>query len=150
MVDREARAETVLLLRRLVAGRITNYELEAALPASRVDPAIGEVFYRGIWGLYSDLHEHRLTGRCRLPRSARREVARLILFLKSDLEYEWPRHKGWEELLWLAAGLLTLGLAGRFYLRRFGRWGDVGVWPFLRQEDFERALRHPCYFVGAA
>lgn len=150
MVDREARAEAVLLLRRLVAGRITNDEFEDALPASRVDPAIAEVFFLGVWGMYTDSCEHHLVGRHRLPREARREVARFILFLKSGLDYEWPRRKGWEDLLWLAAGLLTLGLAGRFYWRRLRRWGDVEVWPFLRREDLQRALRHPCYFAGAA
>jgi hypothetical protein len=149
MIDREARNQAVMLLRRLVAGRVTNDEFEDAQPASRVDPAIDEVFYLGVWGLYSDLSEHRLVGRHRLPREARREVARFILFLKSGLDYGWPRRKLWEELLWLAAGLLTLGLAGRFYWSRLRRRGDVEVWPFLRREDFERAFRHPCYFAGS-
>jgi hypothetical protein len=148
MVDRDARDKMILLLRRLVAGRITNDEFEDGQPLSRTDPAVTEIFYRGAWGLYSDLHEHRLVGRHRLPRDARREIARLILFLKSDLDYEWPCHKVWQELLWMVAGLLTLGFAGRFYWRWLGTRGEVSVWPFSRQEDFERAVRHPCYFAN--
>ena len=150
MVDRNARDQMVLLLRRLATGRITNDEFEEHLPISRADPAVDEIYHRGVWGLYSDLHEHRLVGRQRLSRSERREIARFVLFLKSDLEYEWPGRHLWKELLWMLAGLLTLGLAGRLYWRRLGRRGDVSVWPFVRQEDFERAMRHPCYLVSHA
>ena len=148
MVDRDDRDKMVLLLRQLAAGRITNVEFEGRQPPGSPDPAVAEVFLRGASGFYSDLHEHRLAGRHRLSRSERRELARLILFLKSDLEYEWPRPKLWQELLWMAAGILTLGLAGRLYLRWMGAHGELGVWPFLRQEDFERAVRNPCYLAG--
>jgi hypothetical protein len=148
MVDRNARNEVVLLLRQLVTGRITNDEFEDRQPLGSSDLAVAEVFLRGASGFYSDLDEYRLAGRHRLSRSERREMARLILFLKSDLEYEWPDPKLWQELLWMAAGLLTLGLAGRLYWRWMGAHGEVGVWPFLRQEDLERAVRNPCYFAG--
>lgn len=137
-----------LLLRQLVTGRITNDEFENRQPLGSPDPAVEEVFHLGVWGFYSDTHEHRLTCRYRLPKSARREIARFILFLKSDLSYEWPRRKLWQELLWMVAGILTLGLAGRLYWRRMGAHGEVRVWPFLRQEDFERAVRYPCYLAG--
>jgi hypothetical protein len=149
MIDRNARGQMVLLLRRLATGRMTNHEFDAALPTSRTDPAVDEIYYRGAWGFYSDLSEHRLIGRHRLSRTERREIARFILFLKSDLDYEWPRRELWGELLWMLAGLLTLGLAGRLYWRRLGRRGDVSVWPFLRGEDFERVVHRPCYLAGA-
>jgi len=138
MVDRNARDQMVLLLRRLATGRITNDEFETQRPVSSTDPAVDEIYHRGVWGFYSDLHEHRLV----LSRGERREIARFILFLKSDLDYQWPRRKLWGELLWMLAGLLTLGLAGRLYWRRLGRSGNVSVWPFLRRDDFERAVRH--------
>lgn len=150
MIDRAARNKMVLLLRQLATGRITNDEFEERQPLGSLDPAVEEVFHLGVWGLYSDTHEHRLVGRHRLPRSARREIARFILFLKSDLEYEWPSRKLWQELLWMAAGILTLGLAGRLYWRRMAAHGEVGVWPFQRQEDFERAVRNPCYLVASS
>jgi len=139
----------VLLIRRLVAGRITNDELEAGLPLGSADPAVSQVYYLGLLSLYSDLSEHRLIGCRRLSRDARREIARLILFLKSDLDYEWPRRQPWQELLWMLAGLLTLGFAGRFYRSQLRTQGEIRVWPFVRQEDFERTVRSPCYFTGA-
>ncbi|HEV7507825.1 MAG TPA: hypothetical protein VGS07_23275 [Thermoanaerobaculia bacterium] len=149
MVDRDARDKMVLLIRRLVAGRITNDEFEAGLPFGSSDPAVMEVYHRGLWSFYSDLSEHRLVGSHRLSRTARREVARFILFLKSDLNYEWPCRQLWKELLWMLAGLLTLGVAGRLYWPWIGTHGEVRVWPFLRKEDFEQAVRHPCYLAGA-
>lgn len=140
----------VLLTRRLVAGRITNDEFEAGLPLGSPDPAVLEVFHRGVWGFYSDLSEHRLVGRRRLSGSERRDAARYILFLKSDHEYEWPRRQVWKDLVWMLVGLLTLGLAGRLYWAWLGRHGETSVWPFVRREDFEQAVRHPCYLTGAA
>jgi hypothetical protein len=113
-----------------------------------MDPAVQEIYCRGLSGLYSDLHEHRLVGRYRLSREVRREVARAILFLKSDLDYEWSRPALWQELLWMVAGLLTLRAGNRFYLRWMGIQGEVNTWPFLRQEDLEWALRKPCYLAG--
>lgn len=148
MVDRDARNQMVLLLRRLVAGRITNDEFEDQQPRSLTDPAVAAIYHRGASGLYSDLHEHRLTGRHRLPRETRREVARFILFLKSDLEYEWVFPSLGRDLLWWAAGLLTLGLAHRLYWRRLGRQGELRAWPFLHQGDLERAAQSPCYLAG--
>jgi hypothetical protein len=50
----------------------------------------------------------------------------------------------------MAAGILMLGLAGRFYWRRMGAHGEVSVWPFLRREDFERTVRNPCYLAASS
>jgi hypothetical protein len=91
-----------------------------------MDPAVQEIYCRGLSGLYSDLHEHRLVGRYRLSREVRREVARAILFLKSDLDYEWSRPALWQELLWMVAGLLTLRSGSRFYLHWMGIQGEAG------------------------
>ena len=148
MIDRDARDRMVLQIRRLATGRITNDEFQDRQPLGSRDPAMMEIFDRGVSGLYSDLHEHRLTGRDRMSREVRREVARIILFLKSDLDYEWPTPALWQELLWMVAGLLTLRGGGRFYMRWMGTHGEVGVWPFLRREDFEQAIRSPCYLAG--
>jgi len=148
IIDRDARDITALLIRRLATGRITNDEFEDRQPLGSPDPAVTEIFDRGASGLYSDLHEHRLTGSNRLPREARREIARMILFLKNDLDYEWPTPTLWQELLWMVTGLLTLRGGSRFYMRWMGTRGEVGVWPFLRREDFEQAIRSPCYLAG--
>jgi hypothetical protein len=78
MIDAQARTRFAGLIRQLVAGLITNDQFEDRLPQSK-DPAVHEVFFSGIWGLYSDLHEYRLVGKDAVPRAARREIARCIL-----------------------------------------------------------------------
>jgi|SRR5689334_5437801 len=149
MVDTGARSRLSELIRQLVAGLITNDQFEDRIPQS-ADPAIHEVYFSGIWGLYSDLYEYRLIGKDRVPREARRVLARYILFLKSGLEYEWPRQSWWQFLLSFGAALLTLGLSNRWYRKAFSKAGDIDVWPFTRQRDFEVAVDRPPYLHGCA
>jgi hypothetical protein len=42
------------------------------------------------WGLYDDTRQHKLTKSDELPQEALKIIARCILFLHSDREYEWP------------------------------------------------------------
>src|SRR5271170_4935429 len=101
MTDKSARTKFAELIRQLAAGLITNDQFEDRLPQN-VDHAIHEVYFNGVWGLYSDLYEYRLVGKHSVPKEARRVLGRFILFLKSDLEYKWPRQRWWEFLLSLA------------------------------------------------
>jgi hypothetical protein len=150
MVDRESRTKLGELIRHLAAGQITNDEFEdRLLPLGSADPAVWEVFSSGAWCLYSDLWEYRLTGKYRLPKEARREVARWILFLKTNLEYEWPRLGRFRSLLLLLGNLFSVGLIGVAYRKYFRRFGDWDVWPFLRRSDYDLALKQPPYFTGA-
>lgn len=165
MIDRPSRDRLAELIRHLVAGRISNYEFEEALPLESRDPAVWEVFRNGAWCLYGDLEEHRLVDRKRLGREARREAARWIVFLKSEREYEWPasRHRlsGWLALAHLAhlltlkspVGLLVHLLVAwawaRWRRRLWRRSGDPAVWPFLRAGDLEAARAAPCYLAGS-
>jgi hypothetical protein len=79
IVDKKARRQLAELLRHFVAGLMTNDEF-----------AVRQVLTEGAWFLYDDLHEHRLTGKYRVNARDRSHVARWILFLESDLPYEWP------------------------------------------------------------
>ncbi|MGV8122292.1 MAG: hypothetical protein AB2L14_21230 [Candidatus Xenobiia bacterium LiM19] len=89
MVDQHTRDKMAENIRHLVSGTITNREYEYRSPCGE-DPILEEV--DGLaWFMYDDLHEHRLTGSRSLTKEGRREVARWILFLKTDLEYEGPR-----------------------------------------------------------
>jgi hypothetical protein len=139
MVDRAGRDRLAASIRRLMAGQITNDEYEESLPLSSLDFAVSEIHDLGAWSLYSDLWQHRLVGRQRAPKEARREVARWLLFLKSDCEYEWPVWPAWLELLFLAANLASLGIFGWFW-RRWYRPGPVEIWPFFQPSDLEKAV----------
>jgi hypothetical protein len=122
MIDRTARDALSEAIRALVSGSISNVEFEDRVPRRSRDPAVYEVFFCGAWSLYDDLHEHRLVGKYHLPSKARPEIARWILFLKSDYEYEWPLATGFVGSLWILCTLVSLGtlLPLRRYLYRRG------------------------------
>jgi hypothetical protein len=113
------------------------------------------------------------THRQALDRTERHEVARWIVFLYSDLEFEWPVGRLEHALAWyavLALGWLgmVLGLGSGVLLdallhiawlassvngsvsRRLGIEGDRQVWPFFRQFDFEATVRQPILFGSRA
>jgi hypothetical protein len=69
-------------------------------------------------------------------------VARWILFLHSDFEYEWPI-RSFISLSGCLLRLFTLGLAGLVLTpikeRRMRRLGSWDLWPFFREMDFQSA-----------
>ena len=148
MVDREGRDRLAELLHQFVAARLTNDQFVENQPASS-DPAVVEI-ENASWYLYDDTHEHKLIGRFTLDPKDRTEIAQWIMFLKTDLPYEWPVVPAWKRLLLVLPNLLTLGLVGRLQRRWFSKHGDVKVWPFIRKKDFENARRSPKYLSGVA
>lgn len=121
MVDRVGRTSLALALRKLAAGRVSNYEFEDQLGREIVssrDMGVKAIRWAA-WMLYDDLHEHRLSGVHSLGRAGRRHIARWILFLKSDVEYEWPELPTWLQALLLLPNILTVGLLGSA-IRRWG------------------------------
>jgi hypothetical protein len=150
MVDRQSRRQLAELLRHLVAGLITNDEFEARCPRRSNDAAIRQVLHEGAWFLYDDLQEHRLTGHQKPSAADRQSVARWILFLESDVEYEWPVVPLVIRLALLPFNLVTMGFVGRMVQRYASRGGDAEVWPFRRQADYQAALKRPPYLGGAA
>jgi hypothetical protein len=152
MVDRRARALFSESIRALVAGQITNDEFEdqrlAELNTS--DPAILAIYEEAILGgLYSDLHEYRLRGKYAVSRGDKSHVARWILFLRTELPYEWPRLEGFRYMALLLANFLSFCLASRFYRRWFAKHGDLEIWPFIREEDYVAARRESGYLGHA-
>jgi hypothetical protein len=145
-IDRAARNQLAEAIRALAAGLITNDQFEdKRMPYSNTDPAINEVYSKGAWCLYSDLQEYRLKGRHKLDEQTKKNVARWVVFLKTDLPYEWPVPTPRESLLRFFANLLTLGMANRRHIAELKRQGDAEVWPFIRRCDFEAALKEPKY-----
>ena len=94
MVDRKARDKFAELLRHYITGRMTNDEFENHVPLSSKDLAIVEIWSIAACPFYSDLYEHTLTGAYRASDDERREIAKCVLFLKTDQEYQWPRQTG--------------------------------------------------------
>jgi hypothetical protein len=186
MIDRAARSNLALHLRQLVTGRIRNDEYDEHYYDRYInsqDAAVRAVATFG-WSLYSDSCGYRLKGAYSVSTESRRIAAHCVLFLQSELEYEWPPMPrdfvgGVIDSLALNLGLpggiavaicgfalfpdgdfelgiavILLGLVtalasgwqvfgGRFCdsteWRVWKRHGAFDVWPFPRNEDFERA-----------
>ncbi len=146
MIDRTGRDSLALHLRRLASGRITNDEFDAIQITSSLDAALPAVWEAG-WGLYHDFTSYRLRGASSLKPDALRAVGRCVLFLGTDLPYEWPPRR--PSLNGLLLAVLTLGAWRR---RQFAAWkasGPFELWPFFRNQDYQNALAAPRFLVGA-
>lgn len=89
MIDRQARDTAAKVLQAFMDGTISNVEYEDSLPRSKDDPALHAIHVQ-LWFYYSDLRQHKLIGKHTLSPEARALYERSVLFLKSDLEFQWP------------------------------------------------------------
>jgi hypothetical protein len=145
MIDRHSRDILAEQFRHLLSGQITNDQFEDRLRQSK-DVGVKEVFFCGAWPLYDDLHEHKLIGKWAIKREHMPIAARYLLFLKTDLEYEWPRRTGLAQLPGCIFSVLTFGAFGNLLngIRNKRKRGDTDVWPFFRKSDYDKALeQHP-------
>src|SRR5262245_18275075 len=115
MIDRAGRNRLAARIHQRAAGVLTNYEFEEHADFRSHEDAIQAVFWSGAWLLYDDFQQYRLRRRYRLGPRIRTEAGRWVLFLKTDLAYEWPlpRVGLLSALTSLFANLLTLGLVAR-------------------------------------
>jgi hypothetical protein len=106
MIDKERRKKLGFHLRQISVGLITNDDFEEAIGDDVTDGWLPEQYYRSkrakfddpvilpmlslCWGLYDDTRRHKLIGKDALNPEAKKVIARCILFLRSDREYEWP------------------------------------------------------------
>ncbi|MCK4871464.1 MAG: hypothetical protein KAS72_01950 [Phycisphaerales bacterium] len=91
MVDRKARDRLAEIGRQLTTGQLPTGRFESLLPFPTSDPAVEEIWsnlfdylYNDIWPFWS----HRLTGKRKPKRDTRAIVARAIVFLHSDIEFD--------------------------------------------------------------
>jgi len=150
MVDRQARDVLAEAIRHLVTRLSTNYQFDdVAFALSTRDRGVLEIREQ-IWGIYDDVCEHRLDEKWALTNEQRAVVHRIIMFLKSDSEYLWPRVPAWYRVTRPFIWLLSLGALPKTLDERFGRKLDMHVWPYRTAEEIDQARRHPRYLTGAA
>ena len=90
MIDRIATNAMAEATRHYLAGLSTNFRFDDTLhEIESADPAIKAIRAQ-LWLIYDDLREHRATTDWQLSARQREIVVRTILFLKSDIEYQWP------------------------------------------------------------
>lgn len=166
MVDTERRKKLALHLRHLSIGLITNDEFEGMIMEDVTNGWLPEQYHRAkeaklddpiirpmlelCWCLYSDLKEHKLSGRDKLTDEQLKYIARFILFLHSDCEYEWTYIDPTNPLLRLSFKELLLSALtlGQYYRDKkkereqefiiMQHLGDYDYWPFLRREQLKK------------
>ena len=168
MVDKVRRQKLALHLRHLSVGLITNDDFEERIYEDVSFGSLPEHYHSEkdiinedqiikpmlelSWCLYSDLEEHKLKGRHELSKEHLKDIARCILFLLSDLEYEWPYIDIKNPLFGLSfkeliLSILTLGQYFRNKKKDIEKeyeqiklLGDFDVWPFFSLKDYEAQL----------
>jgi hypothetical protein len=92
-----------------------------------------------LWLGYSDVREPALSGTYPLTLENRAVYERCLLFLKSDLEFQWPPSD-----FKLRYGLLRVLGFGRALKRREDPEMSIGekeFWPFLKKVDYEKTVQ---------
>ncbi len=145
MIDRTGRDSLAVQLRRLASGRLTNADFESVRLDRAEDEALVAIGYVG-WSLYDDFFVYRLRGRRGLKPDTLEAVERCVLFLDSDLPYEWPPRR--PSVKRILVTLLTFGIWLRRDRQRWEASGPYHVWPFYRESDYQRALANPRRLKG--
>ncbi len=141
------------LIIRFRDGHITNFDFDESWPHyDRRDRGLKAV-QTMLWRSYSDVHEHTLTEEGhQLSPELHELFDRCALFLRTDLEYEWP-YDNFIGIggLGIFGRILTLGLStflDRAIQKREEQRltqmlviGTEAAWPFISVTDYER---HRC------
>ena len=146
MIDFAARKEAAELARRFVAGQISNFEFENNFPSSK-DPAMWAI-EDTLWCFYNDSEEHQLKGKWSVPEETKELMLRWVMFLYSDIEYEWPK------ISYPGVRPIQYGMFGKLFNRHkkqhaFLNSGDIEFWPFINKESFERSKNNPSLLAGS-
>jgi hypothetical protein len=143
-IDVTSRRKAAEIVRHFAAGLLTNDQMDDSLLPERSNVAINDILFFGVWPLYDDRHKHKLTGRYRLAPAQRTLVARIIVFLRTDLPYRWPISSARD----LLTGLFTFGLCQPMDRKFRACGGDETVWPFFTGAEYQAALKHPPFLRG--
>lgn len=174
MIDNERRKKLAMHLRHLFTGQIWNQEFEDRLADDVTYGWLPEQYYRAkecsvddqamrlileySWCLYSDAHFHKMIKKYKLSDEEMKEVARIILFLHSEQEYQWDYFKASIPVITfkdIIKNFLTLGKHSKnLRLKReeefelFKQTSDFEFWPFKTRLDFENALKKYPFLNG--
>ena len=135
-VDKRAREELVFLLELFINGRITNFDFEERLPSTQ-DKGVNAVI-DSVWCLYDDFKEHTMRNEHELSSNEKNAINRWILFLKTDLVYDWPiiSYPGVRPL---KVTFIDKLLGKKKKEDKFMENGSYKLWPFKNSEDYNKA-----------
>lgn len=129
MIDRQARNQIARLVQDYILGRVTEQDLDWGLPhdvrGDHTANEIVEVLAREFEIVLPWQKPGRINHKGPISRETRRALARIIMFLHTDLERP-----------------------------KLGSWQVPVVrdehWPFASLDDYEQALKHPKLLFGKA
>jgi len=176
MIDLNRRKKLALHLRQLATGLISNDDFEERIMDDVTYGWLPEQFYRAkeskkddeiirpilefSWCLYNDTYNHKLKGRHELTELQKKEIARFILFLHSEQEYEWnyvdminPKIRfSFKESL---KSILTFGkyyrdkkLSREQEFELMKKEGNFEYWPFKTKANYESQLEQKIFLAG--
>ncbi len=177
MIDKDRRKKLALHLRQLTTGQISNDDFEERIMNDITNGWLPEQYYRsedctnddGIiqlileysWCLYNDTMNHKLKGKYSLTDETIKEIARYILFLHSELEYNWKYFDVINPTIRFSIkdSLKNLFSLGKFKneiiaqrnkeLELMKSEGDFEYWPFKTKKDYEKQLNKQPYLIRA-
>ncbi|HEY3415884.1 MAG TPA: hypothetical protein VGM23_03275 [Armatimonadota bacterium] len=168
MINRAVRDQAAEVIQQFSAGEFSYDAITQRYPRCKDDLAVQRI-YHAIGMLKEERRRWWLLAFRPLTDEDRQALDRFALFLDTDREYEWPPYgflNTWGVLpvylslvgLMLADSLFDLStllffvgfaivilyavilqLVTRPLRKRFAATGDIDVWPFLRQTDYEEA-----------
>lgn len=141
MPDLSARKDYARTLRAYFTGRITNRQYEERIPLGD-HPAIDYFEHNFVWYEYDDARTHTHSFKNLAP-EGKETLKRMMLFLYSDLPFEWPVFVSKRPVF---LNWLTFGWAGRRYDERkfaFDSHGSMDTFPFRNEDDLLAELAKP-------
>lgn len=173
----EARRALAEAIRQLASGTITQDQFEDRYCALADTGHTGDEMFEFAWSFYDDFYTHRLRGSHRLSRSQRRVFARCVLFLRSGIDYQWPKRAKWlwckqsakvepsQRLPWWkpdADVISSIPIIGWIWAKRLrnrieeeadrllkaGPMVDDRIWPFRTMAEYKAALARPFLLAG--
>ncbi|MEH6544579.1 MAG: hypothetical protein V7721_11635 [Porticoccaceae bacterium] len=149
MIDRNARNAVAEAARHYVTGLSTNFTFDEALFNLKFKDQAIEPICQNLWLIYDDLREHKHEGLWRLSEEQREIVIRIIMFLKSNIEYRWPTVPTWYSSMRPLIWLFTFSLGAKVLDQKFEFIDNENVWPFRDSNEVQEAKDDPKYLAAA-
>ncbi len=149
MIDRKARNSIAEATRHYLSGLSTNFVFDDTIfDIKSGDPSIRAIQDQ-LWLIYDDLREHKHEGQWLLSKDQREIVLRIIMFLKSDVEYQWPIVPGWYVGLRPVIWLVTFSIGAKYLDQMYNFQDKLDVWPFKDQIEIKETQNDPKYLASA-
>jgi hypothetical protein len=149
MIDREARQLALNALHRFLNCETDSDEYEAEYPLpvlfgrKESKDRVIQAVYSMSWNWFDDVYPHKLDHECALELEIQQIADRCLLFLASDLEYEWHENN-FMQTGYTGSVLTSLNIIQRVpsVVERISNHldqpeGDAAVWPFFRSADLD-------------